>query len=95
MFHQVYKLACHSASDIFPGLKRCWFTWAGVSREIACDQEGSFSSEELSRLLSVQGIELHSVAGQAHFQAGKILKHNQILKPMMEGRCQACACHWT
>ena len=85
MFHQVYKLPSHSASNIFAGLKNCWFTWAGVPREITCDQEGGFSSEELSRLLSVQGVELCSVAGQAHFEAGKIEKHNQILKSMMEG----------
>ena len=75
MFHQVYKLPSQSAGNIFLGLKNCWFTWAGVPREITCDQEGGFSSDELSRLLSVQGVELHSVAGQAHFQAGKIEKH--------------------
>ena len=85
MFHQVYKLPSHSAGNIFLGLKNCWFTWAGVPCEITCDQEGGFSSDELSRLLSVQGVELHSVAGQAHFPAGTIEKHNQILKNMMEG----------
>ena len=35
-------------------------------------------------MLSDQGVELQRVAGQAHFQAGKIEKHNQILNAMME-----------
>ena len=79
MFHQVHLLPSHSPEHLFEGLKRGWFAWAGVPREIR------FSSVALSNLLSKQGIELRSIAGQAHFQAGKVERQNQIVKDMVAG----------
>ena len=59
--------------------------WCGPDppNQVSVDMEGGFRGKEFWEEVGKQGSVLLSIAGTAHWQAGKVERHNQILKDML------------
>ena len=60
-----------------------WIQWAGPPSLMTVDMEGGFRSREFWEDVSNHGTTVISIAGTAHWQAGKVERHNQIIKEIL------------
>jgi hypothetical protein len=88
MYHQVTYLKRHTPESFRHGLFEFWVRWAGTPEEVTVDLETGFVSKEFVQALGEAGIQLAPIAGQAHWQNGKIERHGAILKEMMKKTIQ-------
>lgn len=80
MYHQVTYLKNHTPETFRAGLFDYWIRWAGVPEEVTVDMERGLVSQSFTSALSEAGIQVVPIAGQAHWQNGKIERHGSILK---------------
>ena len=83
MYHQVCLIEDHSPKTFVKNFFDRWIQWAGNPGEITIDMERGFGSQEFASAMGEAGIHVYSIAGQAHWQHGKIERHGAILKDMM------------
>ena len=82
-FHVLELLRDHSPLELHRAFDRGWCKWAGPPMRVTTDLEGGFVVHEFWTQVTQAGSSLSSIAGTAHFQAGKIERHNQTIKDMM------------
>ena len=83
MYHQACVIEDHSPKTFVSHFFEKWIRWAGNPGEITIDMERGFGSQEFANAMGEAGIHVFSIAGQAHWQHGKIERHGAILKDMM------------
>ena len=82
-YHIVELLRDHSPVELNKAFDRAWSKWAGPPLQVSVDFEGGFRGKEFWTKVSEAGSALVSIAGTAHWQAGKIERHNQTIKDML------------
>ena len=83
-FHMVGYVDDHSPQTLRKVLDDSWCVCAGIPCRISIDLEGVFASQDFWKQVSEWGCPIIPIAGTAHWQAGKIERHNQTIKTMME-----------
>ena len=83
MYHQVAYLKAHTAENMQTAVMEQWVAWAGTPLEISVDMERSLVSREFVDCMGQAGVVVIPIAGQAHWQHGKIERHGGILKDMI------------
>ena len=84
MFHQVSFIKGHTPEIFRQSVFDHWIRWAGLPAEISVDLERGLVSREFVDALSEAGVTVTPIAGQAHWQHGKIERHGSIVKDMMK-----------
>ena len=84
MFHQVSWIGGHSPDVFVRALVEGWIKWAGTPGEISVDMERGFGAPEFVQEMGRVGSVVVAIAGQAHWQHGKIERHGQTVKDMMK-----------
>lgn len=84
MYHQVSYIDDHSPETFVDVFMNRWIRWAGTPEEVSIDLERGFGSQEFASALGEAGVTVVPVAGQAHWQHGKIERHGGILKTMIQ-----------
>ena len=87
-FHMVELLRDHSPSELQRAFDRAWSKWAGIPLRVSVDMEGGFAGVDFWDKVSQSGTSLNAIAGTAHWQAGKVERHNAIIKDMMRKTVQ-------
>ena len=82
-FHILELLRDHSPEELNKAFDRAWSKWAGPPLRVSVDFEGGFRGSEFWQKVSEAGSSLVSIAGTAHWQAGKVERHNQTIKDML------------
>jgi hypothetical protein len=82
-YHMVGWLEDHSPKQLYDVLFNKWISWAGPPNQVTVDMEGGFRGIDFWHEVGKQGSVLLSIAGTAHWQAGKVERHNQIIKDMI------------
>ncbi|CAE7707379.1 RE1 [Symbiodinium sp. CCMP2592] len=82
-YHIVEILRDHSPEELYRAFDRGWARWAGPPIRATVDMEGGFQGREFWEQVSQAGTCLTAIAGTAHWQAGKVERHNQIVKDMI------------
>ncbi|CAE6970895.1 RE1 [Symbiodinium sp. CCMP2592] len=82
-YHVLEMLRDHSPLELHRAFDRGWSKWAGVPSRVTTDLEGGFIGPDFWTKVSQSGSSLVSIAGTAHFQAGKIERHNSTIKDML------------
>ncbi|CAE7631963.1 RE1 [Symbiodinium sp. CCMP2592] len=82
-YHVVELLRDHSPNELHRAFDRAWAKWAGPPLRVSVDFEGGFRGKEFWNQVSESGASLVSIAGTAHWQAGKVERHNQTVKDML------------
>ena len=82
-YHAVEILRDHSPEELYRAFDRGWARWAGPPARVTVDMEGGFQGKDFWEQVSRAGSCLTSIAGTAHWQAGKVERHNQIVKDMI------------
>ena len=83
-YHVIELLRDHSPLELNKAFDRAWSKWAGPPLQVSVDFEGGFRGKEFWTRVSEAGSALVSIAGTAHWQAGKIERHNQTIKDMLK-----------
>ncbi|CAE7347373.1 NLRC3 [Symbiodinium sp. KB8] len=60
-----------------------WCKWAGPPLRASVDMEGGFQGHEFWHEVGKAGTSLSAIGGTAHWQQGKIERHNQTIKDML------------
>lgn len=84
MYHTACLVENHSPGCLLQALKNCWQNAFGAPRELVIDQERGFIGPEFVDDLQMSCAIVTSIAGQAHWQHGKIERHNGVLKDMLK-----------
>ena len=82
-YHIIELLRDHSPSELNKAFDRAWARWAGPPLRVTVDFEGGFRGREFWSGVSEAGTSLVSIAGTAHWQAGKVERHNLTIKDML------------
>lgn len=61
-----------------------WVNWAGPPNQATVDMEGGFRGRPFWEEVGQCGSSIVSIAGTAHWQAGKVERHNQIIKDILK-----------
>lgn len=83
-FHVVSHLKNHSPEHLCEVFNQTWCHWAGYPNRLSVDLEGGFRGEDFWSKVGDGCIPVIPIAGTAHWQAGKIERHGQTMKRMME-----------
>ena len=83
MYHLVTMIPDHSPETFCRVFFQDWVKWAGRPIEVSIDLERGFGSQLFSETLGEAGISVVPIAGQAHWQHGKIERHGAIIKDML------------
>ena len=71
-FQVVTLIRNHTAKEFAEVFDRCWASWAGVPDRVHFDMEGGFVAGALSELFQSFGTVQLPIAGQAHWQLGRV-----------------------
>ena len=82
-YHIIELLRDHSPSELNKAFDRAWTKWAGPPLRVSVDFEGGFRGKDFWNKVGEAGASLVSIAGTAHWQAGKVERHNQTIKDML------------
>lgn len=83
MYHLVTHIHDHSPQTFIKVFFRDWVKWAGRPTEVSIDLERGFGSSQFAESLGEAGIHVVPIAGQAHWQHGKIERHGAIIKEVL------------
>lgn len=83
-YHVVTPLSNHSPKELYVTFRDNWITWAGPPNQITVDREGGFAGDDFWDQVGKAGSLTLSIAGTAHWQAGKIERHNQMAKDILQ-----------
>ena len=87
-FHMLELLRDHSPTELQRAFDRGWAKWAGIPLRVSVDMEGGFAGADFWEKVSQAGTSLSAIAGTAHWQAGKVERHNSIIKDMLRKTIQ-------
>ncbi|OLP76028.1 T-complex protein 1 subunit eta, partial [Symbiodinium microadriaticum] len=82
-YHAIELLRDHSPAELYRAFDRGWMKWAGPPLRATTDLEGGFQGKDFWIDVGNAGTALSSIAGTAHWQAGKVERHNQTIKDML------------
>ena len=82
-YHAIELLRDHSPAELYRAFDRGWMKWAGPPLRATTDLEGGFQGRDFWIDVGNAGTALSSIAGTAHWQAGKVERHNQTIKDML------------
>ena len=82
-YHVVELMRDHSPYELHRAFDRGWSKWAGPPARVTVDFEGGFQGREFWEKVGASGSVLSSIAGTAHWQAGKVERHNRTIKDML------------
>ena len=82
MYHTACLLENHSPEQLLQSFQNNWSNAFGMPREVVIDQERGFVGPGFVDIFQQACSLVTSIAGQAHWQHGKIERHNGILKEM-------------
>ena len=83
MYHQVTLIPDHTPETFIRVFLEYWIKWAGRPLEVSIDLERGFGSQKFADAMGEAGTNITPIAGQAHWQHGKIERHGAILKDML------------
>ncbi len=83
MYHTIGLIHDHSPKSLLEGFRNNWMNAFGPPEELSIDQERGFIGPQFSETLQEMCVKVTSIAGQAHWQHGKVERHIGILKDMM------------
>lgn len=83
MYHQAIVIDNHAPESFVRCFMDYWVKWAGKPLEVSIDLETGLGSREFGLALGEAGITVVPIAGQAHWQHGKVERHGSILKDML------------
>eukprot|EP00438_Fugacium_kawagutii_P019541 Skav235674 [mRNA] locus=scaffold358:1207972:1219069:- [translate_table: standard] len=83
MYHQVVLLCDHTPETFVETFFAFWVKWAGKPLELSIDLETGLGSRTFGLALGEAGVTVVPIAGQAHWQHGKIERRGSILKDML------------
>ena len=81
-FQQGRRAVSRLASDALQALNDFWISWAGPPKQVYLDPAGEFRSEEV--LEHFQGISVKTHVTASAWQRGRLERHGDILKEMLE-----------
>lgn len=81
-FHTVAYLDNRTPQHYFDAFCNNWVNWAGPPGRLTTDMEGGFCGREFWEEVGRMGTPMVTIAGCAHWQAGKVERHNGIIKDM-------------
>ena len=84
-FHLITRINDHSPYTLSRTFNDSWCRWAGAPSRISVDMEGGFRTEEFWTQVADGCCPVVPIAGTAHWQAGKVERHGQTIKRMLEG----------
>ena len=82
-YHVVSILEDHTPQTFYRTFRDCWMQWAGPPNQVTVDMEGGFAGREFWEAVGRAGTPVLAIAGTAHWQAGKVERHNQIIKDVL------------
>ena len=82
-YHLIELLRDHSPVELHRAFDRGWCKWAGPPLRASVDMEGGFQGHEFWHEVGKAGTSLSAIGGTAHWQQGKIERHNQTIKDML------------
>ena len=82
-FHILELLRDHTPFELNKAFDRAWSKWAGPPLRVCVDFEGGFRGSDFWQRVSEAGSSLVSIAGTAHWQGGKVERHNLTAKDML------------
>ena len=82
-YHLIELMRDHSPAELHRAFDRGWCKWAGPPLRVSVDLEGGFQGHEFWHAVGNAGTSLSAIGGTAHWQQGKIERHNQTIKEMM------------
>lgn len=83
MYQTVGLIQDHYPKSLLEVFRDNWMNTCGPPEELSIDQERGFIGPLFSDTLQEMGVKVNSIAGQAHWQHGRIERHIGILKDMM------------
>ena len=83
MFHQAVRMNDHTPETFKRLFFNHWVNFAGAPHEVSVDLERGLCSQAFADALGSAGIHVMPIAGQAHWQHGKIERHGSTLKDMI------------
>ena len=83
MFHVVSLIPNHSPEAFVRVFLDHWIKWAGSPVEVSIDLETGFGGVFFADQLGKGGTRVLPIAGQAHWQHGKVERHGGILKDII------------
>ena len=93
MYHLVSRIENHSPDTFINVFFRDWVKWAGNPMEVTIDLESGLGGQAFATALGESGIQVVPIAGQAHWQHGKIERHGGVLKDMLRKVLIQNDCH--
>lgn len=81
-FQQGRRAVSRHATDAIQALSDFWVNWAGPPKQVYLDPAGEFRSEEV--LEYFQGLNVKAHVTAAAWQRGRLERHGDILKDMLE-----------
>ena len=84
-FHLITRINDHSPYTLSRTFNDSWCRWAGAPSRISVDMEGGFRTKEFWTQVADGCCPVVPIAGTAHWQAGKVERHGQTIKRMLEG----------
>ena len=82
-YHLIELMRDHSPVELHRAFDRGWCKWAGPPLRASVDMEGGFQGHEFWHEVGKAGTSLSAIGGTAHWQQGKIERHNQTIKDML------------
>ena len=82
-FHVVRRVDDHTPKCLYDTFLDGWMSWAGPPSSVTVDMEGGFRGKEFWEEVMQHGSTVVMIAGTAHWQAGKVERHNQIVKEII------------
>ena len=83
MYHVVTPIHDHSPQTFINVFFRDWVKWAGTPLEVSVDLETGLGGKDFATALGEANINVVPIAGQAHWQHGKVERHGSIVKDML------------
>jgi hypothetical protein len=84
LLHKADVSVNDTAVELFNSLNRSWLAPFGPPDEYVCDAQPGFTSEYFSDKLSQLGIHMRIIPAEAHWQLGRIERHNYTTKIMIQ-----------
>lgn len=83
-YHIIKRLQDHAPETLYNAFRDGWVNWAGPPNQVTVDMEGGFRGRPFWEEVGQCGSCIVSIAGTAHWQAGKVERHNQIIKDILK-----------
>eukprot|EP00971_Amphidinium_carterae_P133288 2639584-Amphidinium_carterae.3 len=83
LFHVCKRIAQRAAPQVWHAIQLMWLVPFGLPLLLSTDDDGAFMGPVCDKL-STLGVEVRLCAPEAHWQLGRIERHNYTFKQMMQ-----------